>query len=126
MRARDRLHAFAFPLRVDHRGRSAESDLDAHVRGMVEQLLFTAPGERVNRPSFGTDLRHAVFSPNSDELATALEHVVRGSLQRWLGEELIALEVSITAEEAILRVEVRYQLKRQAELRVARFERALA
>lgn len=125
MRARDRRHPFSFPLRIDHRGSTAQVDLDGHVRDLIEQLMFTSPGERVNRPSFGTDLRHAVFSPNSNELATALEHMVRGSLQRWLGDELVVEDVTVGAEEALLRIEVRYQVKREARLRVARFERPL-
>ena len=46
----------AYPFHVDGRGRSAPADANEHIRQMIEQVLFTAPGERVNRPEFGTGL----------------------------------------------------------------------
>ena len=63
----------AFPYRYDGRGRTAEVDDDRHVRDLIKQLLFTAPGERVNRPTFGCGLAHLVLEPLSDELATATQ-----------------------------------------------------
>ena len=61
-----------FPFHIDGRGRTATTDDDAHIRDMIEQLLFTAPGERVNRPDFGSGLLQMVFAPNSPELAAAV------------------------------------------------------
>ena len=52
---------------------------------MIEQVLFTMPGERVNRPDFGSGVMQLVFAPASDEMATAAEFLVRGNLQQWLG-----------------------------------------
>ena len=43
---------------------------DEHVRDLIEQLLFTSPGERVMRPDFGCGLLDLVFAPNSPELAS--------------------------------------------------------
>lgn len=120
-----RAQGFAFPLRVDHRGRSASVDIDQHVRDLVEQLLFTSPGERVNRPTFGTDLRHAVFAPSSTELAAALQHMIQAALQRWLSDHLIVVGVEISADDSRVYVDLRYQVKRNRELRQARFEREL-
>ena len=114
-----------FPLRVDHRGRTSTAGLDLHVRDLIEQLLFTAPGERLNRPEMGTHLRQALFAPNSDELAAALEHMIQGALQRWLSEHVIVRRVSVSAEEGTLTVDVAYEVKRNRELREARFERSL-
>lgn len=116
---------FGFPFRIDHRGRSASYDLDRHIRGLIEQLLFTAPGERVNRPTFGTELRQALFAANSDELAAALEHMVQGALQRFMSDHIVVQRVAIAADDAILNVTVQYQVKRNRELREARFERQL-
>ena len=71
------MHA-AFPYRIDGRGRSAEPENeDAHVRELIEQVLFTVPGERVMRPDFGCGLMQLVFAPNSDELAATLQVLVR-------------------------------------------------
>src|SRR6266852_4362067 len=75
-----------FPFHVDQRGRSATTDADDHVRDLIEQVLFTTPGERVNRPDFGCGLLQLVFMPNSDVLSAATQFLVQGALQRWLSD----------------------------------------
>jgi len=75
-----------FPFRLDGRGRTATSDRAGHLRDLIEQLLFTAPGERVNRPSFGTGLLQLVFLPNSEPLAAATQAAVQGALGQLLGD----------------------------------------
>ena len=97
-----------FPFHIDGRGRSAETEEDDHIRDMIMQVLFTDPGERVNRPDFGCGLKQLVFMPNSDALATATQFLVQGSLQRWL-EAVIQVEtVEVEAVDSELRVLVVY------------------
>src|SRR5262249_61877624 len=74
-----------FPFGFDGRGHTAEAEVDAHIRDLIEQLLLTAPGERVNRPTFGSGALQLVFAPNSDTLAAALRLGVQAGLQEWLG-----------------------------------------
>ena len=71
----------AYPLNYDERGRTGEADENDHIREMIEQVLFTSPGERVNRPNFGSGLMQLVFAPNSPELAAATQFAVQGALQ---------------------------------------------
>ena len=73
-----------YPLRVDARGRSASTSEDDHLRDLIEQVLFTSPGERVNRPDFGCGLKTLVFMPNSDALAAATQVLTKAALQKWL------------------------------------------
>lgn len=108
----------AFPFRPDARGRTALSDDDAHVRELVEQVLFTQPGERVNRPSFGSNLARLTFEPGSAELVAATQFLVQGALQQWLGELVIAERVQVEPDEAALRVTVHYQVRRTQQRRV--------
>lgn len=115
----------AFPLRIDGRGRSAEAAGDAHLRGLMEQLLFTLPGERVMRPDFGCGLMQLVFSPNSPELAATVQALVHGSLQQWLGHLMQVNEVSAESVDATLTVEVRYTVLDSGRAGVARFTREL-
>lgn len=96
-----------------------------HIRQMIEQVLFTSPGERVNRPEFGTGLMSLVFAPNSPELATATEFMVQGALQQWLGEVVQVEAVTVRSEESTLRVLVRYRVRRTQEEQVARFTREI-
>lgn len=112
-----------FPLRIDGRGRTAETDAESHIRDLIEQVLFTSPGERVNRPDFGTGLMQLVFAPNSDELATATQFLVQGALQQWLGELILVENVDVKASDAQIQVAVSYRLRRTRQQRVARFSR---
>jgi phage baseplate assembly protein W len=110
------------PFRFDGRGRTAESDSDAHIRQMIAQLLFTAPGERVNRPTFGSGLRQLVFAPNSGALAAATKLAVQAGLQEWLGDVVEVGEVDVEADEAALRVRVSYVVRRTGEARTVELE----
>jgi phage baseplate assembly protein W len=112
-----------FPFYIGGRGRTGTTGGDDHIRDLIEQVLFTSPGERVNRPDFGSGLLQLVFGGNSDELATATQFMVQGALQQWLGE-LIQLEaVEVQSQDATLRVTVRYLLRATQERRIDRFER---
>ncbi|HMQ64782.1 MAG TPA: GPW/gp25 family protein [Arachnia sp.] len=111
------------PWRYDERGRTARTTFDEHVRDMVELVLFTDPGERVNRPDFGSGLRQLVFAPNSPELAAALEFTMQAALQRELGDVLSLEQLSVTSTDASIRVLVDYVVLRTgnpgtAELRI--------
>jgi uncharacterized protein len=111
----------AFPYRLTGGGRTAEADLEAHVRDLIEQALFTNPGERVNRPSFGATLSQLAFAPNSPELATATQFLVQGALQQWLGELIVIQQIGVTTNEATLQVNVRYQLRHSQQVLTASF-----
>lgn len=114
-----------YPFHFDNRGRSAETGDDEHVRDMIEQLLFTSPGERVNRPDFGSGLLQLVFAPNSPELAAALQFTLQAALQRWLGDviEVGALEVS--SIDSTLRVDLSYIVRASGDMRSDSFVRRL-
>ena len=113
------------PYRVDARGLTSTVDEDAHVRNLIEQLLFTQPGERVMRPSFGSGLSQLVFQPSSAELATAVQFLVQGGLQQWLGDLITAEDVAVTADESTIEVRVQYTVRRTQQRRVAEFSRAV-
>ena len=114
-----------YPYHIDGRGRTALTGDADYVRDLIEQVLFTAPGERVNRPDFGSGLRQLVFAPNSDALAGAVETSVQAALQRWLGDLALVEAVDVTSDDATLAVRVRYRLRRTQERTVAEFTRAL-
>ena len=84
--------------------------MEPYVRQLVEQVLFTSPGERVNLPDFGSGLLQLPFAPNSQEMAAATQFAVQGALQKWLGNYLKVQSVTATAEEAVLAVTVSYSL----------------
>jgi phage baseplate assembly protein W len=93
---------------------------------MIEEFLFTSPGERVNRPDFGSGLLGMVFEPNSQELASALQFTIQAGLQRWLGDLIEVRALEVTAQDASLRVLVQYAVRRTQEPRVANFVRSVS
>ena len=115
-----------YSLHFDGRGRTAETDADDHIRDLIEQVLFTAPGERVNRPTFGSGVRALVFAPNRDVLAAATQLTVQGALQQWLGDLIEVRAVEVNSLEAELRVVVEYTVRRTQETRTAQFFRGEA
>jgi len=112
-----------YPLHFDRRGRTARTGVDDHVRDLIEQLLFTNPGERVNRPDFGSGLLDLVFAPNSPELAAALQFSTQAALQRWLGDLIDVEDLEVQSEDAVLRVTVQYLVKRTGSRRADTIER---
>lgn len=112
-----------FPFHFDGRGRTAEAGPDDHIRQLVEQVLFTSPGERVNRPTFGCGLLQLVFAPNSEELAAATQFLVQGALQQWLGDLIEVREVAVESAGERLGVTVEYVVRRTGERVNASFVR---
>jgi phage baseplate assembly protein W len=115
----------AVPYDLDARGRTATATDPDHLRQMLELLLFTSPGERVNRPDFGGGLRPLVFDPNSAELAAALRFNLQASVQRWMGDLLDVQDLAVANDDATLRVDVAYVVRRTGEARTAQFNRAV-
>jgi phage baseplate assembly protein W len=98
----------AFPLSIDGRGRTATIGENQHIHDMIEQVLFTNPGERVNRPDFGCGLKRMLFMPNSQPLAAATQLLVKSALQKWLENEIQVELVQIDAQDSQLVVSVTY------------------
>jgi phage baseplate assembly protein W len=113
-----------YPYQFDLQGRTAIADEAAHLRDLIEQVLFTTPGERLNRPGFGSGLLRLVFEPAAVALLAAAQASVHASLQQWLGDRIEVREVTVDSDDAILRVTVSYVARRSQALQVATFERS--
>jgi len=101
---------FSFPYRIAPAGTTAIADREAQIRDMVEQVLFTAKGSRINRPEFGAGMHELVFSRNSPEIAAAAQHMVQAALQRWLADVIELRTVRTRALDSTLEVQVVYAL----------------
>jgi phage baseplate assembly protein W len=115
-----------FPFHFNGRGQTALTNNNDHIRDMIEQFLFTNPGERVNRPDFGSGLMQLVFAPNSPELAATLQFTVQAGLQQWLGDVIEIQELNVTSDDAILRVDLIYKVRRTEEITATSFTRSTA
>ena len=112
-----------FPLQFDHRGRTAESGHAEHIRDMIEQILFTNPGERVNRPEFGCGVMQHLFAASSDQLAAALKASMQASLNRWLGDLIEVQGLEVSSDDSKINVVLQYVIARTGEPRQDSFER---
>jgi phage baseplate assembly protein W len=115
-----------FPFAIDERGRSALTDADEHVRDLIRQVIFTNPGERVNRPEFGSGVEQLTFAPASDALAAATEQLIHGSLLRWLDAVILVERVSVNAIDERLEVRVVYRRRTTGERMEATFVKSEA
>jgi Bacteriophage baseplate protein W len=97
-----------YPFYFDAGGRTAQTDPSDHIRDLIEQVLFTTPGERVNRPTFGSGALQLVFTPASDAVATAVQLTVQGALQQILGDLIQVTDVQAAVEDSVLRVKISY------------------
>jgi phage baseplate assembly protein W len=116
----------AFPWAFDGTGRTATASDADHIRQMIEQLLFTAPGERVNQPDFGSGLMQMVFAPNSTELAAALQFTAQSAVQRYLGDLIDLRELQVVVSDATLTVTVQYVIRATQQPQVNTFSNAAA
>jgi uncharacterized protein len=104
-----------YPFHFDGFGRTAQASQNRHIRNMIEQFLFTSPGERVNRPDFGSGLLQMIFAPNSPELASALQFTIQAGLQRCLGDLVEIQALQVTSQDSTLRGDLQYVVRATGE-----------
>lgn len=104
-----------YPFHFDRQGRTAFADDDKHIRDMIQELLFTNPGERVNRPDFGSGVLRLVFAPTSAEVAAALQFTTQAALQRWLGDLIEVQKLQVDSEDSTLKIEIQYTVRRTGQ-----------
>ncbi len=112
----------AYPYQFDPRGRTAETDDNTHLRDLIEQVLFTAPGERVMLPDFGCGVAQLVFEPNAFELASATQVLIQSALQRWLGALILVQNVSVEATDSTLSITVTFCPVQSGQWQVQTFQ----
>jgi phage baseplate assembly protein W len=101
----------AFPFHLDPAGHTVRCDtIEAHIRQLLEQLLLTRPGERVNRPEFGCGLGDLVFVPSSPEMAAAVGVTIGTAVTEFLGDLIRVLDLRVTAHDTRLQVDLAYEI----------------
>lgn len=101
-----------FPFHLDSRGQTSLTDDDNHIRDMIEQLIFTNAGERVNRPTFGSGLLQLIFAANSPELAATVQFTLQAAIQQWLGDVIDIQDLEVEASDSSLKIDLSYVVRR--------------
>jgi phage baseplate assembly protein W len=104
-----------YPFHFDSRGRTASTYEADHIRDMIEQLILTSPGERVNRPDFGSGALQLIFAPNSPELAATVQVTLQAAIQRWLADVIELGDLTVEADDSSLTIDLRYKIRRSGE-----------
>ncbi len=112
---------FDYPFHFDGRGRTAETDTSDYIRDLIEQVLLTAPGERVMRPGFGSGVMQLLFAAASPEVAATTQFMVQAALQEWLSDVITVEAVEVEARESALLITVNYLERRTQTRRMAQF-----
>lgn len=113
----------AYPLSITDEGLIATTGYSQHIEQLIEQILFTMPGERVNLPDFGTGITQLIFNPGNAEMVSATQFLIQGALQQWLGNLIQVQAVQVVAEDSTLNVTIQYIVKQTKQPRVAIFTR---
>jgi len=101
----------SFPFWMDGAAPALDSR-SAHIRGQIEQVLFTLPGERVFRPEFGAGLKALVFEPNDTPLWQITQRRLLASLAEALQGEVDpkSISVDVSGDDASLNIAISYTL----------------
>lgn len=114
-----------YPFHFDGLGSTAATSDEGYIRDLIEQILLTAQGERVNRPEFGCGLSRRLFEPNSAESAAAVQITIQSSLQQMLGELIDVEGLEVSADEAVLTVNLQFSLRINGERREMTVQRGI-
>jgi uncharacterized protein len=114
-----------YPFCISPNGRIALVTDSQYIKQLIEQILFTSPTERVNRPDFGSGTKQLVFAPNSGEVTAAYRFLVQGALQQWLGDMIRVTKVQINNEEMVMNITINYTVLQTQEQQVAAFTNAV-
>lgn len=115
----------AFPFRISSDGRPERVDRRTTLRHQLEQLLFTLPGTRVNRPEFGCGVQRLVFEGADIEAAATAEYLISTSIRRYLGE-LVSLDtVRVSVDDSTLYIDILYTRLETATEEAMSFQRPL-
>jgi phage baseplate assembly protein W len=115
----------AYPFHLDSRGRTASASDNDHILQMIEQLIFTEPGERVNLPDFGSGMMQLIFAPNSPELAATVQFTMQAALQQWLGDLIDIQNLDVQSVDSTLTVSLTYLVKLTNQLQTATLSRTV-
>jgi hypothetical protein len=106
-----------YPFAIDSESGTVatEDRWDTYVRQLIKQVLFTSPGERVNRPDFGCGVRRMVFMPLNSATANLAKVTLYQALEKWLGSAIAVDQIEVDVEESTLKIEIAYTVRARGE-----------
>jgi len=69
------------------------------ITNQLKDLLLTRIGERINQPTYGTNLLYVLFEPNLNEIKDDIRDYISGPISFWLPQVLVDSIDIVTAED---------------------------
>ena len=109
----------AFPLHLTDQSKLAMVSDDANIRRSIRLIVFTVPGERLMRPTFGCEIHSRIFHPCNDQTAALAERYVSEALQSWEPRiDVVTVLVEFGATElGEMFVNIQYRIKDSHDIR---------
>lgn len=122
-----KIKSIKYPVAVDSglKAWAEETDYNQHIIQLIKQVLLTSPGERINRPTFGCEIRRMLFSPNSEVAASLAQVSIFQSLEKWLGTVISVDNVKVKPIEERIEIRVVFVVKALQERRFLNIEVSL-
>ena len=119
-----KIKSIRYPFAVDEGMNSwaEEADYNRHILQLIRQVLLTSPGERINRPTFGCEIRRMLFSPNSEAAASLAQVSIYQALEKWLGSVIQVDNVKVKPLGEKLEIRVVFVVKARQERRFLNIE----
>ncbi|GAB4424633.1 MAG: GPW/gp25 family protein [Bacteroidia bacterium] len=107
------INSIKYPFAVDRglKTLAEENEYREHVIQLIKQVLLTSPGERINRPDFGCEIRRMLFNPNSEVSASLAQVSIFQALEKWLGTVISVEHVKVQPIEELLEIRVVFVIK---------------
>lgn len=107
------INSIKYPFAVDRglKTLAEENEYREHVIQLIKQVLLTNPGERINRPDFGCEIRRMLFNPNSEVSASLAQVSIFQALEKWLGTVISVENVKVQPIEERLEIRVVFVIK---------------
>jgi len=82
------------------------------VKGSIDNILRTSPGERIFLPTFALGLRNLLFEPINDRLLNRLSDSVKASIEAWDDRVLIdAVEFKSDPDYSTVYVNLTFRIR---------------
>lgn len=109
------LSSLGFPFGVEKRGAAVAAEGHAVIRQQIEQVLFTLPGERVGRPTFGIGVQRYVFATMDAATRASVEYTIARNLAQAMPDVIGVDAVRVSTVENELFIDILFTLRASGE-----------
>ena len=105
------MKALKVPFELDPSGRTAKVEGEYPVLATyIRTLLLTRVGERVMRPTYGSQVASSLFEPMGPAFIAELEGDIRDSIINW-EPDVVIVRLDVREQETTIRVDLEFRVR---------------